>query len=309
MSSLDLDLCIAKLKKCEMLSETQVKGLCAQLKQLLLTESNVCSVSTPVTVVGDVHGQFFDVLELFEVCGNCPDTNYLFLGDYVDRGYYSVETISLLICMKLRWPDRVTMLRGNHESRQITQVYGFYSECMRKYGSAVVWNSFVDMFDYLSVAALVDAKLYCVHGGLSPSVESIDQIRVLNRFQEVHEGAMSDMMWSDPDPEVEGFQPSQRGAGYTFGVDVVQRFCETNKVVHVVRSHQLCMDGFQEVFENLLTTIWSAPNYCYRCGNVAAAMEVTDGMVMSFNTFLAAPDAVRKQPDLETNREVPQYFL
>lgn len=130
-----------------------------------MTESNVVHILAPVTVVGDIHGQFFDMLEIFKIGGYCPDTNYLFLGDYVDRGLFSVETISLLVCLKLRYPNRVHLIRGNHESRGVTQSYGFYTECARKYGNANVWHHFTDMFDYLTLSVVINDDIFCVHGG------------------------------------------------------------------------------------------------------------------------------------------------
>ncbi|PKU32175.1 serine threonine-protein phosphatase 2a catalytic subunit alpha hypothetical protein [Limosa lapponica baueri] len=167
-------------------------------KEILTKESNVQEVRCPVTVCGDVHGQFHDLMELFRIGGKSPDTNYLFMGDYVDRGYYSVETVTLLVALKVRYRERITILRGNHESRQITQVYGFYDECLRKYGNANVWKYFTDLFDYLPLTALVD------------------------------------------------------GQGYNW--------CHDRNVV----------------------TIFSAPNYCYRCGNQAAIMELDDTLKYSF---------------------------
>ena len=149
-----------------------------------MQESNVVHVQAPVTVVGDIHGQFFDLIEIFKIGGYCPDTNYLFLGqqptfldcvsrklmvipgDYVDRGMFSVETISLLVCLKLRYPHRVTLIRGNHESRGVTQSYGFYTECSRKYGNANVWHYFTDMFDFLTLSVVIDNQIFCVHGGM-----------------------------------------------------------------------------------------------------------------------------------------------
>ncbi|RYG50265.1 hypothetical protein EON67_05595, partial [archaeon] len=130
-----------------------------QAREILIEESNVQHVGAPVTICGDVHGQFHDLVELFRIGGRCPDTNYLFMGDYVDRGYYSVETVTLLVTLKVRWPNRIFILRGNHESRQITQVYGFYDECLRKYGSANVWKMFTDLFDYLPLTAVVENKV------------------------------------------------------------------------------------------------------------------------------------------------------
>lgn len=154
-----------------------------------------------------MHGQFHDLMELFRIGGKSPDTNYLFMGDYVDRGYYSVETVTLLVSLKVRlnlkisfygiyfefiksifkvrYRERITILRGNHESRQITQVYGFYDECLRKYGNANVWKFFTDLFDYLPLTALVDEQIFCLHGGLSPSIDTLDHIRALDRMQEV----------------------------------------------------------------------------------------------------------------------------
>jgi serine/threonine-protein phosphatase 2A catalytic subunit len=156
-----------------------------QAREILIAESNVQPVSLPVTVCGDIHGQFHDLIELFRIGGKSPDTNYLFMGDYVDRGYHSVETVSLLVALKVRYKHRITILRGNHESRQITQVYGFYDECLRKYGSANVWKFFTDLFDYLPLTALIEGKIFCLHGGLSPSLDTLDNIRQLDRIQEV----------------------------------------------------------------------------------------------------------------------------
>ena len=135
-----------------------------------------------------------------------PDTKYIFMGDYVDRGYFSVECIELFLALKARYPDRITLLRGNHEGRQITQVYGFYDECMQKYGSTNAWKYFVDVFDCLSIAALIDDKIMCVHGGISPFIRTVDHINSIYRFQEVaNEGLYADLLWSDPEVEIQGY--------------------------------------------------------------------------------------------------------
>ena len=179
--SSDLDRQIEQLKRCEYIKEAEVKSLCAKAREILVEESNVQRVDAPVTICGDIHGQFYDLKELFKVGGSVPDTNYLFMGDFVDRGFYSVETFLLLLALKVRYPDRITLIRGNHESRQITQVYGFYDECLRKYGNANVWKIFTDLFDYMPLTALVENQIFCVHGGLSPSIDLLDQIRQLPR--------------------------------------------------------------------------------------------------------------------------------
>jgi len=293
----DVDAAIEKALDCQLLDPLSTKALCERLKLVLVKECNVKPVPTPVTVVGDVHGQVYDVLELFKIGGPVPQTNYLFLGDYVDRGPFSVETITLLALLKLRHPERITLLRGNHESRQITQVYGFYNECMRKFGGPSVWQHFTEMFDFLPIAASIGGGLLAVHGGLSPSIHHLDQIRILDRFAETpHDGPLADLMWSDPDPEKTGFVISPRGAGYVFGHDVVWKFLHLNDLTHIVRAHQLCMCGYQVLFDDSLSTVWSAPNYCYRFGNTASILEISEDQSRFFNVFGPAPESDRNRP-------------
>ncbi|KAJ2082714.1 putative serine/threonine protein phosphatase [Coemansia sp. RSA 988] len=295
----DLDSCIERLYNGTLLSEGEIAQICLLVQELLAEEPNVVHISAPVTVIGDVHGQFFDLLEIFQIGGRCPDTNYLFLGDYVDRGQHSVETISLLVCLKLRYPQRMQLLRGNHESRNITKTYGFYAECMHKYGNAGVWRDFTNVFDFLTLSVVIDDSIFCVHGGLSPSILLVDQLKVLDRFDEIpHEGALADLLWSDPDPDIKTFSRSQRGAGFTFGSEVVERFLHVNGLSHVLRAHQLCMEGYLVLFNDRLSTVWSAPNYCYRCGNVASLLSIDPYLQRDFITFEAAPDsaAIASQP-------------
>ncbi|CAA93605.1 putative serine/threonine-protein phosphatase C22H10.04 [Schizosaccharomyces pombe] len=306
---IDLDNIIERLYEKQLIAESVIAYLCSLAKEVLMQESNVVRLSTPITVVGDIHGQFDDLLEIFRIGGPCPYTNYLFLGDYVDRGYYSIETITLLICLKLRYPKRITLLRGNHESRGITQTYGFYSECLRKYGNANVWKYFTDIFDFLTLSATIDDTIFCVHGGLSPSIQHIDQILVLDRFREFpHEGPMADLVWSDPDPSVQEFSLSPRGAGFSFGEVIVTKFLEYNNMKHILRAHQLCSEGYQILFEKKLSTVWSAPNYCYRCANLASILQIDTDQSRFFNVFDAAPN--QETPFVEPAAKVTaEYFL
>jgi serine/threonine-protein phosphatase 4 catalytic subunit len=302
-----LDKNIELLKKCEIIKESEVKELCEKAKEILFEESNVQYIEAPVTVCGDIHGQFDDLMELFKIGKFVPETNYLFMGDFVDRGFNSVETFLLLLAYKVRYPERITLIRGNHESRQITQVYGFYDECLRKYGSVNVWRYCTEVFDYISLAALIEGKIFCVHGGLSPQINSIDEIRNIDRKQEVpHDGIMCDLLWSDPDSEVVGFNVSLRGAGFLFGGNVVQAFNTTNNISLIARAHQLVMEGYKPMFDNSLVTIWSAPNYCYRCGNIASIMELDENLNQTFRIFEAAPQDLRGVP---SKKQVPDYFL
>ncbi|CAG9333723.1 unnamed protein product [Blepharisma stoltei] len=309
LSSLEIDVFdrhINDLMQCKPLAELEIKLLCEKAKEILAEESNVQAVKCPVTVCGDIHGQFFDLLELFRIGGKTPDTNYLFTGDYVDRGYYSVESVSLLVCLKVRYRDRITITRGNHESRQITQVYGFYDECMRKYGNAAVWKYFTDLFDYLPIAALVENQIFCVHGGLSPSIGTLDHIRQLDRIQEVpNVGPMCDLMWSDPEERSGGWAISLRGAGFTFGKDISEQFNHTNNLTLIARAHQLVQQGYDWQHERHVVTIFSAPNYCYICGNQASILEIDENLKFNFLQFDPNP----QQNKRNQFRITPDYFL
>ncbi|KAM3836147.1 serine/threonine-protein phosphatase 4 catalytic subunit B isoform 2-T2 [Diretmus argenteus] len=268
----DLDRQIEQLRRCELIKENEVKALCAKAREILVEESNVQRVDSPVTVCGDIHGQFYDLKELFRV----------------------------------RYPDRITLIRGNHESRQITQVYGFYDECLRKYGSVTVWRYCTEIFDYLSLSAIIDGKIFCVHGGLSPSIQTLDQIRTIDRKQEVpHDGPMCDLLWSDPE-DTTGWGVSPRGAGYLFGSDVVAQFNAANDIHMICRAHQLVMEGYKWHFNETVLTVWSAPNYCYRCGNVAAILELDEHLQREFIIFEAAPQETRGIP---SKKPVADYFL
>lgn len=289
---------IEQIRQCKYIAESIVEELCSKVIDLLIEEGNIQSVDTPVTICGDIHGQFHDLITLFKTGGECPKTQYLFLGDFVDRGFYSLESLLLLLALKVRYPDRMTLIRGNHESRQITTVYGFYDECLRKYGSANVWRYCCEVFDYLSLGAIVGGKggVFCVHGGLSPEIETIDQIRLIDRKQEVpHEGSMCDLLWSDPD-EVPGWAVSPRGAGYLFGQNEVDRFFEVNDVSLIARAHQLVMEGYKEMFNLSLVTVWSAPNYCYRCGNIALILTINDDLSRDYKVFEATPQETSSIP-------------
>jgi len=299
--------CLDLLYNLKPLPEEDVKTLCLYARQILEKEENVHMVKTPVTLVGDLHGQWDDLIELFRIGGSPPNTNYVFLGDYVDRGYYSIETVSLIMALKVCYPARIHVLRGNHESKQTTQVYGFYDQCMRYYGSPNVWKYMTDLFDYLPLTIVVDDKIFCVHGGLSPQIDTLDDIRALDRFHEVpHEGPICDLIWSDPDERVSwGISP--RGAGFTFGEDVTTRWNSMNGFVLTVRAHQLVMEGFQYTHSNQLLTLFSAPNYCYRCGNQAAILEIDEDFKKEIRQFDAAPR--EKTGQIHNTRSTPDYFL
>lgn len=206
------------------------------------------------------HGQYYDLLRLFEYGGFPPDANYLFLGDYVDRGKQSLETICLLLAYKIKYPENFFLLRGNHECASINRIYGFYDECKRRY-NIKLWKTFTDCFNTLPIAAIIDEKIFCVHGGLSPEHHSMDQIRRIQRPTDVPDsGIICDLLWSDPDKDIDGWGENDRGVSFTFGGDVVAKFLKKHDLDLVCRAHQVVEDGYEFFGKRRLVTIFSAPN-------------------------------------------------
>ena len=294
------------LRELKCLPEKDLKQLCEKAKEIFIEESNVQNVSAPVIICGDIHGQIYDLLELFKKGGDIPNSSYVFMGDYVDRGYNGVEVLELLLVLKIKYPQHITILRGNHESRQICFAYGFYEEVTRKYGNANPWYYFTDLFDYLPLAALIEGKIFCVHGGLSPYISTIEQIRLINRKMEIpREGVFCDLMWSDPD-DIETWILSCRGAGYIYGYKIVDEFNHINNLELICRAHQLVMEGFKYWFEKKnLCTVWSAPNYCYRCGNKASILKISSDLSRTIDYFDYSPKSMTSDPP----KKLVPYFL
>ena len=236
------------------------------------TPSSPCLLH--LQICGDVHGQYYDLLRVFQCLGSPSEANYLFLGDYVDRGPYSTEVIALLLAFKIKYPDRFFLLRGNHETASINRIYGFYDDCKRRF-SVKLWKTFCDCFNCLPVAAIVAGKIFCCHGGLSPDLKSMDQIRQLMRPSDVPDvGLMCDLMWSDPDPSTDQWSENDRGVSYTFGKKVVQEFLKTHNLDLVCRAHQCVEDGYEFFSNRGLITVFSAPNYCGDWGNAGGMLVV-----------------------------------
>lgn len=302
---LDTDSWIERLLRCEILTEYEMRVMCRKVSEILIEEENVVELNAPITICGDIHGQFFDLTEkLFPLGGEIATSRYLFLGDFVDRGNHSVETIALLLCYKIRFPANITLIRGNHESRNTTLTYGFYDEILQKYGNVNIWHIINDVFDLFPISAVVSEKIFAVHGGLSPDLPYIDSIRTLYRREEVPQiGPKCDLMWSDPE-EIDGWAVNPRGSGWIFGESIVSEFCHLNEISIVVRSHQLAEEGYKIWFEDNFVTVWSAPNYCYRCGNKACILKFDDQLECSFEIFDRS-----KKSKASDGREVIPYFL
>ncbi|KAG5228310.1 serine/threonine-protein phosphatase PP [Salix suchowensis] len=270
------------------LTEAEIKQLCLASKEVFLSQPNLLELEAPIKICGDVHGQFSDLLRLFEYGGYPPEANYLFLGDYVDRGKQSVETICLLLAYKIKYKENFFLLRGNHECASINRIYGFYDECKRRF-NVRVWKTFTDCFNCLPVAALIDEKILCMHGGLSPELKYLDQIRNIARPVDVPDhGLLCDLLWADPDKDMEGWGENDRGVSYTFGADKVVEFLRKQDLDLVCRAHQVVEDGYEFFAKRHLVTIFSAPNYCGEFDNAGAMMSVDETLTCSFQILKAS---------------------
>lgn len=265
------------------LPEFEIRQLIVQSREVFLSQPMLLELEVPLKICGDIHGQYYDLLRLFGAGEFPPTSNYLFLGDYVDRGMQSLETICLLMCYKIKYPEKIFLLRGNHECASINRIYGFYDECKRRYNIRL-WKSFTDCFNCLPVAAIVEEKIFCCHGGLSPDLTSMDRIRQLTRPTDVpDQGLLCDLLWSDPSETVDGWAENvARGVSFTFGKDIVHRFLLTFGFNLVVRGHQVVPDGYEFFAQRQLVTVFSAPKYCGEYDNAAAMMSVDVQLLCSF---------------------------
>ncbi|CAN6443945.1 unnamed protein product [Victoria cruziana] len=264
------------------ITDSEIRQLCLTAKEIFLNQPNLLELEAPIKICGDIHGQYSDLLRLFEYGGFPPEANYLFLGDYVDRGKQSIETICLLLAYKIKYPENFFLLRGNHECASINRIYGFYDECKRRF-NVRLWKTFTDCFNCLPVAALIDEKILCMHGGLSPDLKSLDQIRNIARPVDVpDQGLLCDLLWADPDKEIEGWGENDRGVSYTFGADKVAEFLEKHDLDLICRAHQVVEDGYEFFSKRQLVTIFSAPNYCGEFDNAGAMMSVDESLMCSF---------------------------
>jgi len=308
------------------LTQDAALDLIHRASAIIKSEPNMLELKYPITVCGDIHGQFFDLIRLFEVGGDPKDTQYLFLGDYVDRGCFSTEVVLYLYALKLTFPKSLFMLRGNHECRQLTSFFNFKDECTYKY-NLQLYDEVMLSFDNLPIAALINKSFFCVHGGLSPDLTSLEEVKTMDRFQEIpREGPMCDLLWSDPYEEdatpaanpdatdaaaaaaaaadkahASGGESTQwfgfndtRQCSFVYGVEAVKQFLKDNKLTSIIRAHEAQVDGFKMQMVNKTSgiprviTIFSAPNYCDVYKNKAACLKF-DNNVLNIKQFIDSP--------------------
>jgi serine/threonine-protein phosphatase 2B catalytic subunit len=305
----DLDILKQHLNLEGIIAQELLLDLIKKASELFEAEPNILKLTDPITVVGDLHGQYFDLVKLLEVGGEPGEVQYLFLGDYVDRGSFSVEVVALLYATKIRHPKRVRMLRGNHECRQMTSFFNFREECEYKYDISV-YNAFMDSFDMLPLSATINGKFLAVHGGLSPNLPNLKSINSINRFCEPpREGALCDLLWSDPLEPKEGEEEKPksktassapfinndvRGCSYFFSFEGASKFLQKNSLLSVIRAHEAQLEGYKMHRTNPSTgfpaviTIFSAPNYCDVYNNKGAVLKF-DNSTLNILQFNCSP--------------------
>ncbi|KDD72092.1 calcineurin-like phosphoesterase, partial [Helicosporidium sp. ATCC 50920] len=300
-----------------------IAELCEQAEAIFREEPTLLRLGAPVKIFGDLHGQFGDLMRLFEEYGT-PSTSgdityidYLFLGDYVDRGAHSLETICLLLALKIEHPSTVHLIRGNHEASDINALFGFRLECLERLGDVAglrAWTRINQLFNWLPLAAVIEDRVLCMHGGIGRSIQSMEQIAELQRPLVMEDGGivLMDLLWSDPttNDAVEGVQPSPRGPGLvTFGPDRVMQFCADNDLQMIVRAHECVMDGFERFAQGHLITLFSATNYCGTANNAGAILVLGRDLVMVPKLIHPLPPATPRTPgsprDIEEDPPTP----
>lgn len=297
--------------------EEDLLALCVAVRQVVLNEPSLMEVDVPAQLFGDIHGQYYDLLKLFENFGwPSDDKSFVFIGDFVDRGKQSLEVITLLFALKLRFPTKVVLLRGNHEDERINCLHGFLDECLQAYNYNV-WKAINDCFACLPIACIVGERIFCVHGGISPRLGFVKQVKDIHKPTPVMtDSLLEDILWADPTEETDmrGFvhrtRGMKRGCSFDFGPDVVEHFVRSNDLDLVVRAHEVVQDGFELFADGRLVTLFSAPNYCGEYDNAAAIMCIDAQYVIDFKVLQPvregpspmAPSAKASDDDLPKTR-------
>jgi serine/threonine-protein phosphatase PP1 catalytic subunit len=293
------------------LAEWEITELVKRARKAFMDQSVLLELSAPMKLCGDIHGQYHDLLHLFAVVGFPPDKNFLFLGDYVDRGRQSLECICLLFAFKVRYPNNFFILRGNHEEANINRIYGFYDECRRRH-SVKLWKTFCDAFNHMPLAALLEDRIFCMHGGIPRVLDHMDQVRAIRRpvshipdndTDDIGEGIVRDLLWADPEEPANaninlGWRDnSVRGISYFFGAAALDEFMRKHDLDLIARAHEVVRDGYQffggQRRPKALITVFSAPNYTGEHDNAAAVLDVDANLTASI-VVLAPPAALAR---------------
>ena len=253
---------------------------------ILEKEESLLKISAPLYICGDIHGQYYDLLRVFDILKYPPQSTFLFLGDYVDRGKQSLECLLLLLCLKIKYPDKIFLLRGNHECEALNKMYGFFDECKRRL-SIKCFKKIITLFNIMPISALINENILCMHGGLSKDLQNIEQINKILRPTDIpNEGLLCDILWSDPNESLnEDFGSNERNISVTFSKDVVKNFLEKNNLDLICRAHQVVEEGFEFFADMKLVTIFTAPNYMGEFDNNGGILEVGEDLLCKFHVL------------------------
>ena len=279
------------------------------VSEVLKKEPVMLELSADIAVGGELHGNIDDLLRIFERLRYPPAMRYIFLGDYVDRGIFGTEVIMLLFALKCKYPEHIYLLRGNHETENLSRYYGFYKEIMSKYDEDV-YMAVVRTFDHLPLCSIIGDRIFCVHGGISPSLKNVDDILQMAKPHELSGyGVFTDMVWSDPGMDVQEYAPNERGCGYIYGPKAITRFLDDNGLDLLVRSHEMCLDGVAWPYANddetvdRCLTVFSTSNYCFR-GNSGAILHISSDLLVNVEVFPPLADQ-----DIKKRKVLLPYWL
>ena len=271
----------------------------------MITEPNVVEISAPITICSSIQGHFFDLLEIFKIAENPPNSNYLFLGNNVNNGFYSLECITLLLCLKVRYPKRIFLMRGKYDDKTISFNYGFYDECLTKYGNSKVYNYVVDVFNYFPLCAKIENQIFCVNSGLSHEINTIDEINSLERIKEIpEEGPITDLLYNEPGDNFYGFSYTKGFGCLFFGYEITRNFNETNKCKYMIIGPKLySYKGYEWLQDNQLCSIFSSSNFCNRYRNKGAVMIIDEYLENKILQFYSPKEKY------DNNKRIPDYFF
>ena len=285
---------IKKLKKarkgsiCQELSikEDECNYIIDKSYEIFQKEESLLKIQAPLYICGDIHGQYYDLLRVFDILNYPPQSTFLFLGDYVDRGKQSLECLLLLLCLKIQYPDKILLLRGNHECEALNKIYGFYDECKRRL-SIKCFKKITNLFNMMPISALINENILCMHGGLSKDLQDIEQINKILRPTDIpNEGLLCDLLWSDPNENLtEDFGINERNISITFSKDYVKNFVEKNNLDLICRAHQVVEEGFEFFADMKLVTVFTAPNYMEEFDNNGGILEVGEDLLCKFHVL------------------------
>ena len=255
--------------------------------EILQKEDSLLKIEAPLYICGDIHGQYYDLLRVFDILNYPPQSTFLFLGDYVDRGKQSLECLLLLLSLKIKYPDKIFLLRGNHECEALNKIYGFFDECKRRL-SIKCFKKITNLFNIMPISALINENILCMHGGLSKDLQNIEQINKILRPTEIpDEGLLCDLLWSDPNNDLldEDFGNNERNISITFSKNYVKNFVEKNNLDLICRAHQVVEEGFEFFADMKLVTIFTAPNYMGEFDNNGGILEVGEELLCKFHVL------------------------